>query len=137
MAWTDYRSGTSYDLYGARVSTGGAVQEPAGIPIAAGPGWVDWGAYDIAYNGPNFVVVFGDGDAVSRARVTAASGAVLDTAGLSGNGGYAIAFDGEAFVVLYTRISAASFGYNVLMTRLSPDGVDRDPFDWFFWVAEA
>ena len=36
--WGDVRSGTSYDVYGARVTTAGAVLEPAGILIAQASG---------------------------------------------------------------------------------------------------
>ena len=35
VAWTDSRSGTNNDIYGARVSAAGMVQDAAGIALAA------------------------------------------------------------------------------------------------------
>jgi hypothetical protein len=35
VAWADRRTGTNYDIYGARVSTGGVVSDPAGMAIEA------------------------------------------------------------------------------------------------------
>ena len=37
VVWQDYRSGTTYDVYGTRVSTAGTVLEPAGVGIATNP----------------------------------------------------------------------------------------------------
>src|SRR6185503_12252229 len=62
VVWQDYRSGTSYDVYGARVNTSGAVQDATGIAIATGAG--DQSAPDIAFDssmGDRFLVVWGAG----------------------------------------------------------------------------
>lgn len=37
VAWTDYRSGTSADVYAARIDSDGTVSPPNGQPIATGP----------------------------------------------------------------------------------------------------
>ena len=36
VAWTDRRSGTTYDVYGTRVDGEGAVQDAAGLPLSTG-----------------------------------------------------------------------------------------------------
>src|SRR5207302_8439257 len=36
VAWEDHRSGTGYDIYGARVTPSGTVLDPAGLSLSAG-----------------------------------------------------------------------------------------------------
>jgi len=38
VAWTDYRNGSSSDIYGARVSSSGILQDSSGIPISTASG---------------------------------------------------------------------------------------------------
>ena len=41
IVWTDFRSGTSWDIYGTRVSKAGTVLAAAGTPISTAPGTQD------------------------------------------------------------------------------------------------
>jgi hypothetical protein len=82
VVWQDTR-GSSWDIYGTRVSAGGSVLDPAGIPIATGAG--DQTVPALAWNGTNFLVVWADGPMAASdiygARVSAA-GSVLDPSGI-------------------------------------------------------
>ena len=140
VVWVDDRGPTTSepfdqlyeDLYAARVTTAGDVEDVSGIPIAVGPGWVDWDGHAVAYGSPNFIVAFTEGGFVHRARVSSATGMVLDTGALTGADCRApeIAYDGEGFVVVYGQLSASGLGYDVKGTRIDAAGIDRDAVDW-------
>ena len=55
VAWTNLWA--DVDVYGTRVSTAGAVLDPEGIPIAAGPGAQEEPA--VAFDGDNYLVAWG------------------------------------------------------------------------------
>ena len=59
VVWEDWRSGTNWDVYGARVDTAGHVLDPEGIVIsdASSHQW----APDVAFDGTNYLVVWADG----------------------------------------------------------------------------
>jgi hypothetical protein len=44
VVWADYRSGTSSDIYGARVSAAGAVLDASGFPVASSAHFEEWPA---------------------------------------------------------------------------------------------
>ena len=83
VVWQDRRSGTSYDIYGARVSKTGTVVDTAGVPIAVAAG--DQLHPSVAFDGTNHFVVWEDRKGATPdiygARVTPAT-TVLDPAGL-------------------------------------------------------
>lgn len=83
VVWKDYRSGFSYDIYGARVSESGIVLDPSGIPIATGI-YLDESP-SVAFDGIDYVVVWEDQRNGSRdvygARVDT-SGVTLDPSGV-------------------------------------------------------
>jgi hypothetical protein len=85
VAWEDVRSGTSYDIYAARVSLAGAVLDPSGIAVSRRATGEFLPA--IAFDGQDHVLVWqvqtaaGDYDLLA-ARVTPA-GVVLDTTAVS------------------------------------------------------
>src|SRR5262249_23619486 len=85
--WTGRRSGINKpDLYGARVPPAGTVLDPTGIAIGVGSSSVGSSAYDMAYVSPNFMVVYSELSTLKRARIAAATGAILDNAVLSSSG---------------------------------------------------
>ena len=82
VAWQDSRTGTNWDLYGARLSQAGAVLDPAGIAISTAEGHQVEPA--VAFDGTNYLVVwenFAGDHRIYGARLSQV-GAVLDPAGI-------------------------------------------------------
>lgn len=124
VVWWDQRS-TPNGTYGTRVTAGGAVLDPNGIPISGGHGGR---APAVAFDGTNYLVVWEDdrgGGSIYGARVTPA-GVVLDQNGIlvsaspPGLGGPAVAFDGTNYMVTWDHGP-------VYVARISPAGVVLDP----------
>jgi hypothetical protein len=89
VAWTDGRSGTSHDIYGARVTPAGVVLDTAGIAISTSA--VDQDHPAIVSEGANSLVVWEDGRSsestdIYAARVTSA-GIVFDSGPVVRQGG--------------------------------------------------
>jgi len=130
VAWEDLRSGTTLDIYGARVSAAGAVQDAAGIPISTA---ANHQAYpDLAWDSTNYLVVWtdfrvGTGD-IYGTRVNTA-GAVQDAAGIpistaAGNQlSPALAWDGSNHLVAWED---ARSGSDVYGARVSAAGAVQD-----------
>jgi hypothetical protein len=91
VAWTDNRNSvnTSPDIYGTRVSDGGSILDPFGIAISTTS--TSQNSPSVAASGTTFLVTWQDGRLGGKdifgARVSSASGAVLDPLG------FAISFD--------------------------------------------
>jgi len=85
IVWRDYRTGSSYDIYGARVDQAGVVLEPAGIVISTAAGAQRYP--EVGFDGTNYLAVWEDRRGgtsydVYGARVSPA-GTVLDPAGIA------------------------------------------------------
>jgi hypothetical protein len=110
VTWSDFRSLSGYDVYGARVSGLGAVFDPDGIPVCTLDG--SQGYPSVASDGKKYLVVWEDGRDLSKAydiygaRVDT-SGSVLDTSGiristeLSSDQDACAAFDGTDYFVAW------------------------------------
>jgi hypothetical protein len=85
VAWEDSRSGTSEDIYGARVNTSGTVLDPAGILISTATG--SQHCPDVTFGGNYYFVVWDDWRSgidqdIYGARVNQA-GTLLDPTGIA------------------------------------------------------
>jgi phosphoribosylformylglycinamidine (FGAM) synthase PurS component len=134
VTWADYRSESSFDIYGARVTPQGAVLEPAGFVISQAAN----DQYSIAagFDGENLFVVWGDlrggnGYDIYGARVTP-QGAVLDPSGLvicqvALDQYYpAIGFDGANFLLAWEDDRVGS-SYDIYGGRVTSQGEALDP----------
>ena len=117
VVWEDHRSGSGADLYAARVSSAGAVLDPAGIALAAGAG--DERNAAVAVDGVAFLAAWDEASDV-QARSVTATGALL------GSGPFAVA----AAPGSQTRPALAFDGANFLAAwqdELDLDGVRVNP----------
>jgi hypothetical protein len=126
VVWVDGRHGSTSNIYGARVSAGGAVLDPNGIPITATTS-SSQNRPAVAFNGTDYVVVWEDNanlHLVYGTRV-APSGKVLDLAGIKFPGPHSsmlpkVVCHGTNCLVIWTN--QGLFG-----ARVSPTGQLVDP----------
>jgi hypothetical protein len=132
VVWEDYRSGTSYDIYGARVSTSGTVLDTGGIPISSATN----GQYTpaVSHNGENFLVVWEDYRSgtsydIYGARVSS-DGSVLDSSGIaissasSSQSTPSVTHNGVDFLVVWQDSRSGSA--DIYGTRVSGGGAVLD-----------
>jgi len=133
VVWYDIRNGNG-DIYGTRVTTGGIVLDPQGIPISTpSTGQIDPA---VCFDGSNFLVIWSDARLgtwdIYGARVTQ-SGTVLDPQGFpistapDMQGDAKLAFDGLNYLVVWydTRNSSTSDA-DIYGARVSPAGIVLD-----------
>ncbi len=134
VVWDDYRSGTSLDIYGARVGTDGALLDPSGIAISALPDWQVLAA--VAFDGANYLVVWDDYRSgtswdIYGARV-GTDGALLDPSGIAISTASddqecpAVAFDGTDYLVVW-HDKRSVWEYDIYGARVGVDGSVLDP----------
>lgn len=131
VVWADYRSRTSYDVLGTRVSEDGTVLDVGGIVISAATDYQD--RPSVAFDGNNFFVVWTDRRSGSidiyGSRVRP-DGTVLDPDGLpictqTGSQDEAsIAFCDSNYLVVWTDTRNAN--EDVYGSRIAPDGTVLD-----------
>ena len=123
VVWQDEWSGTSADVYGARVSSAGAVLDPLGIPISTAH-YLE-GSPSAAFDGTNYLVVWEDSPsetAIYGARVSP-EGTVLDPTAIvisahsNDLAAPTVAFDGTNYLVAW---QAKHFPRNSTSTARSP-----------------
>ncbi|HVP58341.1 MAG TPA: hypothetical protein VMU02_09605, partial [bacterium] len=133
VVWSDPRNGSSYDIYGTRVSTDGIVLDPTGIALTTtAPNQEDPA---IAFDGTNYLVVWKDGRNGINGDVygtrLATDGAVIDSAGIAvsvtaeAQADVAVAFGDSAYLVVWadTRNGVV----NIYGARVTPAGAVLDP----------
>ncbi|MEO0081999.1 MAG: hypothetical protein ABIL25_06885, partial [candidate division WOR-3 bacterium] len=152
VVWQDYRGGRESDIYGARVTPGGTVLDPAGIAISTAAD--NQRTPSLAFGGANFLVVWTDArsggdDDIYGARVSS-GGTVLDPQGIpistAANGQHvpALAFDGANFLVVWFDLRSGN-DYDIYGARVTPAGTVLDPqgfaistaADWQFYPVLA
>ncbi len=116
VVWEDQRAAPGdSDIFGARVSTSGAVLDTGGIAVAVNTATNQLNP-DVAFDGTNFLVVWDDNRAnpvsIYGARIDAATGTSLDPGGVQLATGVcsksvpAVAFSGSSYLVAF---QAATF----------------------------
>ncbi len=133
VVWQDDRSGSTYDIYAARVTPAGTVLDPAGIAVSTASG--DQGSPALAFDGTSFLVAWADlrsgSPGIYGARVTPA-GVVLDPAGIAistaadYDGSPAVAFDGANFLVVW-QDDRSGGNSDIYGARVTPAGAVLDP----------
>ena len=133
VAWQDGRSGSSDDIYAARVSTAGAVLDTGGVAISTASG--DQTRPYIGFDGTQYMVAWTDDrtgqEDIYTSRVSTA-GAVLDPSGLlaskAGNMQLnpAAAYDGTNYLVVW-QDNRAGASLDIWGARLSTAAKVLDP----------
>jgi hypothetical protein len=142
VTWTDYRAGYyRARIYGARITTAGAVLDPAGIYVLNGR----YGA--VAFDGTNYLVTaqydFDQAPAhVVGARVTP-GGTVVDQNPFSISNAPndqtlpRVAFDGTNYLVVWEDRRTSQYDVDVYGARVSPAGNVLDPIGIPISVADG
>ncbi len=134
VVWTDVRSSWETDIYGARVTTTGAVLDPLGIPISTSES--DQVLPAIVFDGTKYFTTWSDYRSANYdiygARMTT-GGTVLDPNGILLDYGYsspeqyypAAAFDGTNYLVVW--MDSRNGEVNIYGSRVTPQGNVLDP----------
>jgi len=135
VVWQDDRSGSGYDIYGARVTTSGNVLDPPGIAISTATGRQRFPS--VAFDGTNFLVVWGDERGGSSTddiygtlvepdgNVVSPSGNVIaDDANWQDNP--SVAFDGTNYLVVWDDFGSGPFEEDIYGVRVNQSGIPVD-----------
>jgi hypothetical protein len=134
VVWEDRRSGTSYDIYGARIGTDGIVVDSTAFAICDAA-YDQWDA-DIDFDGTNYLVVWSDARSstdfdIYGARVDP-DGSILDPSGIVIETAIrdqerpAVGYDGDKYYVAWTSRRGGKPYYDVHAARVAIDGTVLD-----------
>jgi len=134
VVWEDARSGSYYQVYGARISSIGSVLDPGGIPISTGMHHQRHPC--AAHDGNNYMVVWEDNRNGSdydiyTARVDPA-GKVLDPSGVGVSTGFndqkncSIIFNGIDYFLAWEDLRGGA-GWDIYGARVNVSGSVLDP----------
>ncbi len=133
VVWQDDRSGSGFDVYGARVAPDGAVEDPNGFPVSAAAKAQT--VPRVASDGSGWFVAWQDARGktldVFGARVDA-GGTVLDPGGIGVAAGPpaertpSLAWDGTDYLVAWASQPTPD-RWRIVGARVAPDGTVRDP----------
>jgi hypothetical protein len=109
VVWSDFRSSTDGDIYGARLTMSGLILDSNGIAISTATNYQKYAS--VSFDGTNFLVVWedmrnGEYPDIYGARVSQ-GGVVLDTTGIVISTAYllqeypSVAFDGTNYFVVW------------------------------------
>jgi phosphoribosylformylglycinamidine (FGAM) synthase PurS component len=134
VTWGDHRGGSGYDIYGARVTTQGAVLDPAGIGVSQAAREQYYPA--VGFDGANLLVAWQDDRSGANYDIYVArlspAGVVLDPTGLltsqaaHGQATPAAGFDGANYLVAWQDFRAGPAG-DIYGSRVTSQGVVLDP----------
>lgn len=139
VVWTDYRSGAAYQIYGARVSTAGAVLDPSGI--ALGPATASSYQYypSVGYNGTRYFVVWGyySSPYAITGRFVNTNGTLYgDTIRIAAASSYVygtrIAYDGTNFMITWVE-----YGTNSQLKGIRISGSTGAPIGSPFVISDS
>ena len=124
VAWADARTGN--DIYAARVTAAGVVQDPNGIPVALGSTKYHPA---IAFDGTNYFITYAD-VATIRGNFVGTNGTVNGSTVTISSTTYVpehiqVAYNGTNYLVAYEVWSGASY-YRVAARRVNPSGTVLD-----------
>ncbi len=135
IVWSDFRSGSYFDIYGTRVTQNGVVLDPEGIPISTADD--DQGGTKGVFDGTNYFVFWVDqrnggynNPDIYGARVNT-SGIVLDTTGIpistanNRQDYFSIAYDSTNYLLVWGDARNGNY-YDIYGARVTPNGVVLD-----------
>lgn len=141
VVWTDYRSGSAYQIYGSRISPAGTVLDPSGIEL--GPATAASYQYypSVGYNGTRYFVVWGyySSPYAVTGRFVNTNGTLYgDTVRIASASSYVygtrIAYDGTNFMVTYVDYGN---GTNCQLKGIRVAGATGAPIGSAFTVADS
>lgn len=130
VTWRDARINGAFDVYAARVSAAGVVQDPDGILVHAGMSH-EWPV--IAFDGTNYFIAYQQNSNNIRGNFVSVGGVVNATQVTILNLTYAstdmaLAYNGTNYLVALTTYTGLSY-YKVIARRLNPMGSLLDASD--------
>lgn len=143
VVWQDWRSETSFEIYGCRVSPAGAVLDPSGIALTQAVN--KQLAPRVTFGGSDYLVCWADWYGVFdsshiRAARVAPTGTVLDPGGFLAPTGTRFQYNphavwnGTNFVVCWNDLS--DLGQDICAARITPLGAILDPAGFAVTTAE-